>query len=249
VLLPALASAFASTLTRELETLVVDNASTDGARDAIAARFPQVRIETRRTRQSLSQNLNHGAAATSFPYVMLCNSDLLFAPDAIERLACLLDEHPQAAVAAPRLVGPDGGFRASARRWYTMRALCALKGPWRERARRLPAVRASVYDDWDMASTRSVDWVPCPAILVRRSAFTRVGGMDERFPLYFTDVDLSLRLHEAGFDILCEPSARVVHLERRASAAVLSRAWRAHLAALLRFVWKHRGLRPRRAPG
>jgi GT2 family glycosyltransferase len=248
VLLPALASAWASTLTRELEILVVDNASTDGARHAIAARFPRTRIDARGTRRSLSANLNRGASATSLPYLMLCNPDILFAPDAIERLAGRLDESPNAAVAAPRLVGPDGSFRASARRWYTLTVLAALRGPWRERARRLAAVRASFYDDWDMASVRSVDWVPCPAILVRRSAFERVGGMDEAFPLYFTDVDLSLRLHEVGFEILCEPAARVTHLERRESAALFSRASRAHLGALLRFAWKHRGLRPRRAP-
>jgi GT2 family glycosyltransferase len=245
VLLPALASAWASTLQRDLEILVVDNASTDGARDAIAARFPRTRIETRGRRRSLAANLNHGASATSLPYLMLCNPDLIFSPDAIERLACVLDERPQAAVAAPRLVGPDGGFRASARRWYTLRTLCALRGPWRARARSLPSVRASFYDDWDMASARSVDWVPSPAILVRRSAFERVGGMDESFPLYFTDVDLCLRLHRSGFEIDCEPAARVVHLERRESAAVLSRASRAHVTALLRFVWKHRGLGPR----
>ena len=245
VLLPAIESLFDSKPEHPLEVVVVDNDSTDGIKDAIAARWPDVRVLRRESLHGLPANLNHGARSVGAPFVMLCNSDLIFAPGAVDELARFLEDHPEAGIAAPRLVAPDGATRASARRWYTFTTLVMLKGPWRRLAARSKAVRMSLYEDWDMAAPKIVDWVPCPATMVRRSAFEEVGMMDERFRLYFDDVDISLRMHQAGFQVWCVPDAEVVHLEQRASVSPMSRAWRWHLFSLFKFLMKHRGLRPR----
>ncbi|MGH2770568.1 MAG: glycosyltransferase family 2 protein, partial [Actinomycetota bacterium] len=177
---------------------------------------------------------------------MLCNSDLIFPASAIDTLADFLDDHPGAAVVAPKLISPDGERRPSARRWYTLRSLVALKWPRSPAKAPFPSLSHSVYDDWDYASPRAVDWVPCPATLVRRAALDEIGLMDERFnPLYFDDVDLSLRMHQGGWEVWCVPGAEVIHLEERASGRLFSRAWRWHLVSLLKFCWKHKGLAPR----
>jgi N-acetylglucosaminyl-diphospho-decaprenol L-rhamnosyltransferase len=249
VLIPAIESLLASQLERPLEVLVVDNASTDGARQEIADRFPQITIALRDQLYGLPANLNHGIRATSQPYVMLCNSDLVFHQHAVESLASFLDDNPRAGIAAPKLLGPEGDTRPSARRWYTPWVLMVLKGPWRQWAEHSSAVARSLYAEWDYGEPKSVDWVPCPATMVRRSALDEVGLMDERFRLYFDDVDISLRMHEAGWDVWCVPAAQVVHIEQRASVRPFSRPWRWHLASLFKFWWKHKGLSPRSTAG
>lgn len=246
VLIPALESVMASKLTRDIEIVVVDNASTDGARQHIAEQFPKVNVLVRDERHGLPANLNHGIRSTSAPYVMLCNSDLVFGPNAVEELAKFLDEHPRAGIAAPKLLGPDGQTRASARRWYTPWVLILLKGPWRRWADRSTAVAHSLYEDWEYQEPKLVDWVPCPATIVRRAAFNEVGLMDERFRLYFDDVDISLRMHQGGWEVWCVPSAEIVHIEQRASIRPFSRPWRWHLESLFKFWWKHKGLKPRK---
>lgn len=245
VLIPALESLFARRPPRPLEVVVVDNASGDGARERVARRWPEVGVVVRERRDGLPANLNAGIRSTRSPYVMLCNPDLLFREGAVEALAAFLDARPRAGMAAPKLLSPEGEVRPSARRWYTPATLAALKLLPESRRVRHPLVRASVYKDWDYDGPRIVDWVPCPATMVRRAALDEVGLMDERFRLYFDDVDLSLRMHEAGWEVWCVPEAEVVHLERRASVLPLSRHWRWHLASLARFWWKHRGLGPR----
>lgn len=246
VLMPAIQSLHSSAPVAPIEIAVVDNASGDGSREEIAARWPQIKVLVRRRRFGLPANLNHGIRATAAPYVMLCNSDLIFRPGAIDALARFLDRNPRVGIVAPKLLSPEGLPRPSARRWYTPSVLLALRGPWRTHAMQLPSVRASTYAEWDMAAPRPVDWVPCPATMVRRAALDDVGLMDERFHLYFDDVDISLRMHEAGWEVWCLPQAEVVHLERRASVRPFSAPWLWHLESLVRFCWKHKGLKPRR---
>jgi N-acetylglucosaminyl-diphospho-decaprenol L-rhamnosyltransferase len=250
VLVPALESLYASGLRRPVEVVVVDNASHDGARDEILRRWPGTTVLVRHRRFGLPANLNHGIRASTSPYVMLCNSDLLFHRGAVDALADFLDARPGAGIAAPRLLSPDGDTRPSARRWYTVPVLVALRGPWAARAKELPAVRASVYADWDLSAPRAVDWVPCPATMMRRAALDAVGLMDERFRLYFDDVDISLRMHEAGWEVWCVPGAEIVHIEQRSSLRPFSSHWRWHLESLAKFWWKHKGLGPKEAtPG
>lgn len=245
VLLDALESLFSREVDRPLEVVVVDNASTDGARDEISRRWPQVRVLVRESREGLPANLNYGIRASSSPLVMLCNSDLIFGEGSVENLAHFLDGHPKAGIAAPKLISPDGETRPSARRWYTFPVLVALRGPWRRIAGRWKFVQKNLYEDWDYREPMEVDWVPCPATMMRREALDEVGLMDERFRLYFDDVDISLRMHRGGWEVWCVPSSEVIHLEQRASATPFSRAWRWHLVSLLKFWWKHRSLRPR----
>lgn len=245
LLLPALESLHAHPARHPLEVVVVDNASDDGGGEAAVERWPDTTVVRRPTRYGLPSNLNAGIRASSAPYVMLCNSDLLFRPGAVDRLVDFLEAHPEAGMAAPRLLSPEGDTRFSARRWYSLPVLLMLKGPWAPRLGRTRPIRRSVYADWDMTSPRAVDWVPCPATVVRRAAFDDVGLMDERFRLYFDDVDISLRMHEGGWQVWCVPDAEVVHIEQRSSVRPFSRAWRWHLTSLVRFWWKHKGFTPR----
>lgn len=247
VLIPALESVFAHPPEHPLQMVVVDNASTDGMADEVSRRWPEIPIITQPWRMGLPANLNTGTRATSAPLVMLCNPDLIFHAGAVDQLASFLTSHPRAGMAAPQLISPEGTPRPSARRWYTLQALITLKRSW-DPDNPPPAVARSVYADWDYREPRAVDWVPCPATMVRRSAFQEVGLMDERFRIYFDDVDISLRMHLGGWEVWCVPDAVIVHLEQRASVEVLSRAWRQHLLSLAKFTLKHQGLGPPGAP-
>jgi len=98
------------------------------------------------------------------------------------------------------------------------------------------SVRRHLMLDWDHNSTAEVDWVIGAAMLVRRAAVAEVGPMDERFFLYFEDVDWCYRMHAAGWKVCYCPAAKLVHHYRRQSAqARFGKAKRAHLESWLRF--------------
>ena len=95
--------------------------------------------------------------------------------------------------------------------------------------------------DWDHADTREVDWVLGGAMMLRRDAIPKGNVMDERFFLYFEDVDLCLRLQKAGWKVMYYPDAVMVHHHQRASAKkIWNRAKFEHLKSWIKFSWKHR---------
>jgi GT2 family glycosyltransferase len=80
-----------------------------------------------------------------------------------------------------------------------------------------------------------VDWVAGMFIVFRSDAFRSVGGFDERYFLYYEDVDICRRLGAAGASVIYEPGAEVIHDARRASRRELRRAVH-HLSSAVRFL-------------
>jgi N-acetylglucosaminyl-diphospho-decaprenol L-rhamnosyltransferase len=98
-------------------------------------------------------------------------------------------------------------------------------------------------EDWDHATLASIDWALGAAMLIRREAAQKTKLLDERFFLYFEDVDLCLGMHQRGWRVLYDPAACMIHHHRRDSANFLS--WRAkqrHCWSLAQFLLKHRFL-------
>jgi GT2 family glycosyltransferase len=95
--------------------------------------------------------------------------------------------------------------------------------------------------DWDHADVADVDWGLGAAMLVRKMALPGGQLFDERFFLYFEDVDLCLRLHRSGWKVAYNPKAVMIHQHRRDSAeagALLAKLH--HLRSLTKFLWKYR---------
>jgi GT2 family glycosyltransferase len=92
-------------------------------------------------------------------------------------------------------------------------------------------------------SARSVEWIAGMFMLFRSAVFRRIGGFDERYFLYYEDVDLCARLRAAGYDIRVEPAARIVHDARRESRRNIRRMAR-HLVSMSRYLFT----RPRSLP-
>lgn len=192
-----------------LEIVAVDNASSDGTAEYLAGQ-PDVRLIANDVNRWLSPAWAQGVRATTAPYVLLLTSDLsLPDPDAVAALKRALDERPGAALAGPRLEderGEDsrnGAFSLPSVAWVAADHL-GLTGVLRRKAKTAPLPAEG-------AEVRSVPFVNGAAMLVRRSALEAIGGIDERYRLYWEEIDLAHRLRDAGFDILLVTSVTGVH--------------------------------------
>jgi N-acetylglucosaminyl-diphospho-decaprenol L-rhamnosyltransferase len=205
------------------QVIVVDNASSDGTADLVARQHPWVTLVRSPVNLGFAAGNNLAARHADGALLLLLNPDAHAQPETIARGAGQMLAHPDVGIAGGRLVGGDGSDQPSARMFPSvLNDWLALSGL----SARYPRSRLFGRADrtWcDPAAAARVDWVPGAFALIRRDVFTRLGGFDERFFLYYEEVDLCRRTRAIGFEIRYWPALRVTHVGG-VSARSVSRA-------------------------
>jgi GT2 family glycosyltransferase len=197
----------------EHEILVLDNASDDGSPEAVARRFPEVRVIVRDRRAGLAENNSLLLREARGRFCLLLNEDSEILEGATEALLQALNADPEAAAAGAQLLDPNRQPIPCAWR---------LPGLGTALAQALFLHRWLVTQDagtWagDGDQMREVGWVQSAAILVRHQAAEQVGYLDPDFFVYSEEVDFQKRMRDAGWRILHVPAARATHHEQLAT--------------------------------
>jgi hypothetical protein len=198
--------------------LVVDHECDVETAGRVVRRFPWIQLVERDTNEGFATGVNVGARLGTAGALLILNPDCVVEPGACERLVDFLWARPDTAAAGPRIVNSDGTLQGSARRFPSLTTAIAGRSSWLTRAfPRNPLSRWNLpaFDAGD--APLYVDWVSGACMLVRRDAFELVGGMDQRFFLYWEDADLCRRLHTAGWRVAYYPGATVIHAGGRSS--------------------------------
>ena len=195
--------------------VVVDNLSQDDSVAAIKAWIAArdtarvVQIIESDTNGGFSAGNNIGISAVDADYYLLLNSDTILRPGAIAVLLETADAHPEAGIVSPRLEWPDGTPQESCFRYVS--PLSELI----DAARTGPITRLLKRFDVPLAASDTMvnpQWTSFACVLVRSEVVNAIGLMDEGYFMYFDDVDYCRRARKAGWGILYNPRARVVHL-------------------------------------
>ena len=200
--------------TLSFEIAIIDNSpdphTRQAARDFISSHTGvAVRIITPGENIGFSRACNLGADVTTGKYIFFLNPDTKLMNNAAEVLAQCLGEKPSAAAAGPAIFDEDGRITRTCRKLPTFRYVF-LDAIGLDRWCGAYTLRRFRHD-----APRVVEQIIGAAILMRRRDFETVGGMDERFFVYFEEVDLCKRLNEQRGDIWFWPSAKVEHLGGR----------------------------------
>lgn len=201
--------------------IVTDNDSRDGSVQKLSAAIDAGGYGDWATLMPLDRNggFSYGnnaairqALADDEPpdYVYLLNPDTVARPNAIGGLASFLDAHERVGIAGGGMVWPDGSAQEAAHRFPSPLGelnLGARFGP----LNRLLERWDTTYPVSDTA--HGCDWVSGATMMVRREVFERIGLLDERYFLYFDEVDFCRRAREAGFEVWYVPASCVMHLE------------------------------------
>jgi GT2 family glycosyltransferase len=227
--------------TDAVEIVVVDHASNATALDLLVQRFPEVCWLAGESNPGFAAGVNRAAESAHGRYLLLLNPDCVVDQDLCGVLSAWLDAHPAVGVAGPLIRDADGTIQASARRFPGLTTGFAGRTSWLTRAvPGNPFSRRNLLTGPEVTAPMMVDWVSGACMLVRRSAFDVVGGMDENFFLYWEDADLCARVAAAGWRTAYNPTVGVTHLCGRSSRAS-PRSVRAFHRSALRYFLKHGG--------
>ena len=181
-----------------------------------------INIITNTTPRGFGANHNFAFSRCHGDYFCVINPDIRFKSDPFPELLKPF-KNRQIALTAPIIVNPLGETEDNLRRFPTPLSIAAkLIKQW-------PKIEYS-----QRMTPFCVDWAAGMFMLFRTQSFRRMGGFDERYHLYYEDVDICARLNVAGFHIVACPSASVIHNARRESHQNLHYT-RWHLQSMLRF--------------
>lgn len=207
------------------QVVVVDNASNDGSVERIQGAIHRENWGDWVTFMPLDRNGGYAAGNNAGirpaleaehppEYILLLNPDTVVRPNALKALVNFMDAHPEVGIAGSRLEDPDGTPQQSAFRFPNVWA--ELDGGLRL------GVVSRLLSRWSIAppvkdEIHQTDWVAGASMIVRRQVFEDVGLMDEKYFLYFEEVDFCLAANRAGWSCWYVPESRVVHFVGQSS--------------------------------
>lgn len=177
-------------------------------------------------------NQNAAFRFCALPYFCPLNPDIQLQGNPFPSLLSALQEVDDAIV-APLVRNPLGDAEDSIRFFPTITSLLSKALGWTDGHYNLKNYQSVFYPEW----------VAGMFMLFRSSAYKELNGFDERFFLYYEDVDICARAWKAGLKVLACPSVSVVHDARRDSHKNL-KYLRWHLTSIIRYFWKHCGRLP-----
>ncbi|WP_313557582.1 glycosyltransferase family 2 protein [Miniimonas arenae] len=221
--LPAFLESVRTASTRQLEVVVVDNASRVPLRHD---ELPDgVRLVRAPSNLGYGGGANLGLADARGEWVVVANPDVVWEPGSLDTVLAHAAAWPRAGAFGPTVLEPDGSAYPSARRFPSIatgvgHALLSRVWPTN------PWTRAYRQEGGDPTTDRATDWLSGSCLILRREALADVGGFDEDYFMFFEDVDLGSRLAARGWSSVYVPAARIRHDQ--------GHSWRAKPAAMLR---------------
>lgn len=239
MLLDCVESLVATTRNVSVEIIVVDNASSDGSMDALAAAHPAVIRICNTENQGFAKANNQGLRIARGRHLCLVNSDVKALDGVLDKLCAFADANPRVGAVAPRTVGGDMKLRRNCREFPSLRnAFC--QAAFLDRM--FPSVRAfrgRTMIEYDYATPEQIDVLSGCFLLVRRETIEQVGLLDERFFIYSEDVDWCRRIHQGGWDVMFYPHAEAIHYGGSSAAVERLRFGIEQLKANLQYWRKH----------
>ncbi len=223
-----------------LEIIVVDNASTDGSAQMVAAEFPEVHLIASAANLGYAEGNNLAQAQATGDALLLLNPDVVVHPESLTRAAEFAAAHPGLGAFGCRLVGTDGKTQPSLRSFPDPGpVLWEYLGFSRffPHSRLFGAYRMTWFD---YESAVEADQPMGAFLWISRSAYETVGGMDPQFPIFFNEVDWCWRAKRGhGLSIWYTPNVVVTHYGGGSTRQVKASMVRESHRSLLRFYDKH----------
>lgn len=199
---------------KDFDVFVVDNNSADGSAEMVKNLFPEVNLLSNTKNLGFAKGNNQAIRLSKGRYILILNPDIILYENTLEQMLSFMDTHPGAGAIGIKLMEADstetkkGYFRRfpsiiQTILFYTMLDKVCLKN------RRLTD---KYWERLDTSGIMEIDQVPGACLFVRKEMLEEIGLFDERFELFFEDVDLCYRIKKANWKLIYVPSIQAVHI-------------------------------------
>jgi hypothetical protein len=194
------------------EILVVDNASVDNSLQMLRVEFPTIKVIENTNNVGFAKANNQALARARGTYLLLINPDTLVQERTVRSMLKFFEAHADAGIAGCKILNPDGSFQLSCRR--------SFPSPWVAFTKIVGLSALFPHSRWfgrynltylDEQETYEVDVLSGSFMMLRRTVYEEVGGLDESYFLYGEDIDWCARIKRAGWKIFYSHETSIIH--------------------------------------
>lgn len=230
-----------------IETVIVDNESKQDVRASVQAVLPDAWVLLRKGDNGFGRSCNFGARHVQAKYYFFLNPDTsLSQPTIFRNFIQASTRHEDRAIIGPKIHYPDGRFQETTRRfprWFMpfVQRTGLGETEWGKKYANHFLMR-----DKDLSQEQPVNWIQGSAMFIPHKLWWLLGGFDDRFWLYFEDMDLCRRAWTSGHKVVYDPAQSLLHAHGKASAKyknhlvnlLANKEARAHIKSWLQYEWK-----------
>lgn len=191
--------------------IVIDNNSQDHSKVMLESEFTDVECHFLEYNSGFSIANNYAMERSEGEFILLLNPDTLLIENSLKVMVDYMKNHPAVGAVGPIVEDPKGNLHLNVSRFPDLK-LMLLDALYLQDAFK----RYSLTDDQRKSITSNnpfeVDWVSGGCIMIRRSIYNEIGGLDEQYHLFSEDVDWCLRIKEGGWNIFCLPNTKIIHI-------------------------------------
>ena len=219
--------------------IVVSDNGSDEPISYIRRTYTDITIVRNKENLGYSKAINDILSSTDAPYIVLLNPDTIVVSDYFfESIVDFMNSNPDVGILGPGIVDPDGSLQGSARSFPRFHSL--FFGRRSLLTKIFPKSRLTcaniLTNNLDDTNPVKADWVSGACMVIRREALEHVGKMDDRFFMYWEDVDWCKRMWDNGWKVMYWPEIKIMHhVGGSSDSRIIHSVFDFHKSAILYF--------------
>ena len=225
---------------KNYEIIIIDNNSSDNTIEIIKKNInSNIKFIQNKRNYGFTKAVNQGFKICRGEYILNLNPDVEILDKSIEILIEKMNTNNSIGIISPQLVFPDGKIQFTCRRfptyWNIFTELIFLN-QFRPKSKLLNGWKMG---DFNHKTEMSVDQTAGAAFIIKKKLFDKLSGLDERFPMFFSDVDLCKRVKNLNLEIFYTTKSKMIHIGGNSIFKYRIRSIITSSVSMIKFFFKH----------
>lgn len=231
-----------------VEIIVVDSQLDAKILKKLERKFSDVNFISFKKNVGYTKLVNAGLKKVRGDFILILNADIIVPENSLDLMLDFMKRNPSVGLLGPQQIFPDGQTQSTCFRFYTPLTIVCRRTILGKTKFGRKIISKFLLKDKNLNSTLLVDWLMGSALMVRAEALKKVGPLDERFFMYFQDVDWARRFWENSYQVVYFPKAKIYHYHQKASrgrgllSILTNKFTRIHILDGIKYFWKYKRL-------
>jgi GT2 family glycosyltransferase len=225
----------------QTEIWVIDNASSDRSVEIVRSTFPGVNLISNKENLGFAKANNLGSEQAKGRYILFLNPDTILPSGSLSNLMNFAEAHPDYGLIGPRILNPDGSLQRSCWPGFPGIGMTISDAFFLWKLKKFPKFFTFEYSLRELGISRQVAHLLGACILIRRTAWEKIGAFDEMYYMYYEETDLCFRATNQGWKVVYYPDTEIIHYGQMSSRQIPEKSLQNYYHSLYYFCKKDRG--------